>query len=231
MSEGRATRMPRGLRDTRSWYRDADPLSQVDPALVTFVVERAGPRVLDLGCGLGGYSHALGKRGFDCYGLDVIEDYVETARGIGVHADHYSGGRVPLDDGAVDTVILIEVLEHLDDPRRVVREAARVAGNNVLVTTPNCTQSFGSVPIEFSHMLDVDHRQFFTVDSLRDLLGASFERCEVVQSHPLDEMLANLVLPRGLGRLYRGLARAGAARPRYFSRLLGQAWVAGGAHR
>ena len=46
-----------------------------------------------------------------------------------------------------------------------------MASRNVLVTTPNCTQSFGSVPIEFGHMLDVDHRQFFTVDSLRELLA------------------------------------------------------------
>ena len=49
-------------------------------------------------------------------------------------------------------------------PPRVLREARRVATRNVLVTTPNCTQSFGDVPVEFSHMLDTDHRQFFTVD-------------------------------------------------------------------
>jgi SAM-dependent methyltransferase len=223
--------MPRGLRDTRTWYRDADPMSQVDPALVTFVAERAGGRVLDLGCGLGGYSHALGERGFDCYGLDVVEDYVEAARGIGVRAERYDGERVPLDDRSVDTVVLIEVLEHLEHPEALVREAARVSADNVLVTTPNCTQSFGSVPIEFSHMLDIDHRHFFTMDSMRELLQGSFERFEVVQSHPLDGMLANLVLPRGLGRLYRGVARAGLARPRYFSRLLGQAWVGGGGPR
>lgn len=227
MNEGRATRMPRGLRDTRTWYRDADPMSQVDPALVTFVAERSGPRVLDLGCGLGGYSRALGERGFDCVGLDVVEEYVETARGIGVRAERYDGERVPLDDGSVDTVVLLEVLEHLEHPEGLVREAARVSASNVLVTTPNCTQSFGSVPVEFSHMLDTDHRQFFTVDSLSELLRATFERFEVAQSHPLDGMLANLVLPRGLGRLYRGVARIGLARPRYFSRLLGQGWVDG----
>ena len=225
MTGGRATRMPRGLRDTRTWYRDADPMSQVDPALVRFVAERAGRRVLDLGCGLGGYSRALGEQGFDCHALDVVEEYVQAARSIGVRADRYDGERVPLGDRSVDTVILIEVLEHLEDPEALVREAARVSAGNVLVTTPNCTQSFGSVPVEFSHMLDVDHRQFYTVDSLRDLLRTSFERFEVVQSHPLDAMLANLVLPRGLGRLYRGVARLGLARPRYFSRLLGQGWV------
>jgi SAM-dependent methyltransferase len=206
-------------------------MSQVDPGLVTFVAERAGRRVLDLGCGLGGYSRALGEQGFDCYALDIVDDYVEVARGIGVRADRYDGERVPLADGAVDTVIMIEVLEHLESPGVLLAEAARVAARDVLVTTPNCTQSFGSVPIEFGHMLDVDHRQFFTVASLHELLEASFERSEVIQSHPLDEMIANLVLPRGLGRVYRAFARLGAARPRYFSRLLGRGWVGSGASR
>jgi SAM-dependent methyltransferase len=225
VSGGRFAGMPRGLRDTRTWYRETDPMSQVDPALVTFVEERAGRRILDLGCGLGGYSRTLADRGFDCIAFDVIEEYVEAARSVGVRAERYDGDHVPLDDGAVDTVILIEVLEHLEDPGALLREAARVARRNVLVTTPNCTQDFGSAPIEFSHMLDVDHRHFFTVESLRELLEATFERCEVIQSHPLDEMIAGLVLPRGLGRLSRTVTRLSASRPRLFSRLLGEGWV------
>jgi hypothetical protein len=80
-------------------------------------------------------------------------------------------------------------------------------------------------------MLDSDHRQFFTLTSLRELLETTFKRCEVIQSHPVDGMIADLVLPRPLPLLYRGLARVGAAPPRYFSRLLGQGWVTGRAYR
>ena len=120
--------MPRGVRDTRSWYRDADPMSQVDPALVEFVAARAGRRVLDLGCGPGGYTKTLSDRGFEARGLDVSEEYVEIARGLGVTADAYDGGRIPLDDGAVDTVILIEVIEHLEDPGAVLAEARAGGG-------------------------------------------------------------------------------------------------------
>lgn len=223
--EPRAQRMPRGLRDTRTWYREVEPMSQVDPALVEFVAERAGARVLDVGCGLGGYSRALALRGFDARGLDVVEEYVNVARELGVEADHYDGGRIPLDDNSVDTVILIEVIEHLEDPGSVLAEAARVTAGNVLVTTPNCTQSFDPAPIEFSHMLDLDHRQLFTVNSLRELMAANFERSEVTQSHPIDELVVNVVMPRPLPRIYRTLARAGRAKPRFFSRLLGQGWV------
>ena len=78
-------------------------------------------------------------------------------------------------------------------------------------------------PVEFSHMLDVDHKQFFTVDSLGDLLDGVFGSCVVEQAAPLDRNLSGLVLPRPLRPLYRWLDRAGRVKPRYFFRLLARA--------
>jgi SAM-dependent methyltransferase len=213
----------RGPRDTRSWYAEAEPLEQVDDAIVDFVAQHAGHTVLDLGCGLGGYSKALADRGFDVRALDVVPEYVERARALGVDAELYDGERLPLADRSVDTVILIEVLEHLEDPAALLREAGRVARAGVLVTVPNCTQDFGIVPVEFSHMLDVDHRQFFTETSLAALLDEVFGSCTVEQVAPVDRDLAGLVLPRPLRPLHRWLDSAGLVRPRYFSRLRGRA--------
>jgi SAM-dependent methyltransferase len=215
--------MPRGLRDTRSWYLDADALEQVEESLVDFVAEYGGPSLLDLGCGLGGYSKRLAERGFEVIAFDVAPEYVERAQALGVDARLYDGGRLPLEDGSVDTVFLLEVIEHLEDPARLLREARRVARRNVLVTTPNCTQSFDPVPVEFSHMLDVDHRQFFTGSSLRELLDGVFGSSVVEQTHPIDRNLAGLLLPRPLRPLYRWLDAAGRVRPRYFFRLRGRA--------
>jgi SAM-dependent methyltransferase len=215
--------LPRGPRDTRAWYRDADPMEQVDYALVDFVSQHAGHSVVDLGCGLGGYSKVLADRGFDVRGFDVVPEYVDRARQLGVRADVYDGERLPLEDRSVDTVFLLEVIEHLDDPAPLLAEARRVARGSVLVTTPNCTQDFGRVPVEFSHMLDVDHRQFFTEASLTALLDGVFGRCDVEQVAPIDRNLAGLVLPRPLRPLYRTLDRLGMVKPRYFTRLRGRA--------
>jgi SAM-dependent methyltransferase len=215
--------LPRGPRDSRAWYRDADPMEQVDHALVDFVDAHAGREVLDLGCGLGGYSKALADRGRSVRGLDVSEQYVERARELGVHAERYDGRELPLADNEVDTVIMLEVLEHLEDPAPLLREARRVARRGVLVSTPDCTQGFGSVPVEFSHMLDLDHRQFFTVDSLRRLLEEAFGSAVVEEVAPVDVHLTGLVAPRPVRPLARMLFRTGLARPRYFTRLLGRA--------
>jgi SAM-dependent methyltransferase len=215
--------LPRGPRDTRRWYLDADALEQVDHSLVDFVQAHGGERVLDLGCGLGGYSKVLAERGLDVTALDVMPEYVERARALGVRADRYDGERLPLADDSVDTVFMLEVIEHLEDPAALLREARRVARRNVLLSTPNCTQSFERVPIEFSHMLEVDHKQFFTVDSLRELLDGVFGSCVVEQDFPIDAKLAALVLPRPLRPVYRWLDRRGRITPRYFFRLLGRA--------
>jgi SAM-dependent methyltransferase len=198
-------------------------MEQVDFALVDFAAAHAGPEVLDLGCGLGGYSLELAKRGFAVRGLDVSEEYVERARALGVDADTYDGTTPPLAGDAVDTVILFEVIEHLDDPAALLAEARRVARRNVLVSTPNATQSFGTTPVEFSHMLDLDHRQAFTVGSLTELLDGVFGSCHVEQVAPVDARLAAQILPGVLRPPYRWLARAGLAKPRFFTRLLGRA--------
>lgn len=215
--------LPRGPRDTRSWYLDADALEQVDHALVDFVAAHAGREVVDLGCGLGGYSRVLAERGFTVSAFDVQPEYVERARALGVRAEHYDGEHLPLADGAVDTVFLLEVLEHLEDPARLLREARRVARRNVLVSTPNCTEDFGWVPIDYTHMMEVDHRQFFTQTSLRALLDGVFGSSDVQQAIPLDRHIAGLVLPRPLRPLYRFLDRHGRAPQRYYFRLLGRA--------
>lgn len=198
-------------------------MEQVDGVLVDFVAEHAGRSVLDLGCGLGGYSRALAERGFDVRALDVVPDYVERARSIGVEAELYDGDTIPLRDGSVDTVMLLEVLEHLDDPARLLGEARRVARRGVLVTTPNCTQDFGDVPVEFSHMLDVDHRHFFTEPSLKRLLDDVFGSSVVEQTAPIDRHLAGAVLPQPLRAVHRWLDTAGLVKPRFFFRLRGRA--------
>jgi len=215
--------MPRGPRDSRSWYLDADPRETVDYALVDLAADHAGHEVLDLGCGLGGYSLELGRRGFSVRGLDVSEQYVERARELGVDAATYDGAMLPLEDDAVDTVVMLEVIEHLDDPAALLAEARRVARRNVVLSTPNSTQDFGTTPVEFSHMLDLDHRRTFTVDSLRELLDGVFGTSYVEQTAPVDARLAALILPGVLRPPYRWLHRAGLAKPRLFTRLI--AWA------
>ena len=76
---------------------------------------------------------------------------------------------------------MIEVLEHLPDPRAFLAEVKRVAPGRLLASVPNAElvtylQPRRAVPW---HMLESDHRNFFTQASLAELLGAFYPRVEV----------------------------------------------------
>jgi len=92
--------------------------------------QNAAVRVLDLGCGRGFLSNHLAKEGFLVDGLDA------SVASLAVAAQHDSTGKVrytrgdalslPYADETFDAVCAMDFLEHVEDPARVVAEAARV---------------------------------------------------------------------------------------------------------
>jgi len=102
------------------------------PQWFAFVGERSwlaqvgascGGLVLDIGCG-----HQRVRPFVPAACRYVGFDYYKTASAMyGTRPDVYSdAAALPVPDGAADTVLLLEVLEHLPDAERALREAARV---------------------------------------------------------------------------------------------------------
>jgi SAM-dependent methyltransferase len=224
MSEDPGSGMPSGVRDTQNWYLDVDPLKVVDHSLVDFVFQNGGAELLDLGCGLGGYAKTLESRGRKVVALDVNDEYVAVAKRIGVDARSYDGFTIPLPDKSVDTTFMIEVMEHIKSPERLLPELRRVTRRNLIVTVPNCTQAFNA-PLVFHHMLDVDHKNFFTIDTLRSLLSSAFREVSITQVMPIDATLAAEFLPPWLQRLWKFAYKRGYIEDRYFFRLIADAAV------
>jgi len=95
----------------------------------------SGKHVLDFGCFTGGRGvgwaerYGIGK----LYGTDINQIYVEAAtlfaESHGIACDYKildDRGRIPFPDACVDTIVTFDVLEHVDDLDRTLKEFTRV---------------------------------------------------------------------------------------------------------
>ncbi|HVA64268.1 MAG TPA: class I SAM-dependent methyltransferase [Terriglobales bacterium] len=102
------------------------------------LAERLPPEatLLDVGCGQG----ALAGRLHTYVGLDVIAyPELRPRPEIEFHLADLNAPPFPLPAGVADAAIAVETIEHLENPRALMRELTRLArpGGWVLVTTPN----------------------------------------------------------------------------------------------
>jgi SAM-dependent methyltransferase len=159
--------------------------------MVGRVLERhdiRGGTFMDVGCGAGDLRRFLGDR-FDRYvGVDGVR-YDGLPDDVEFHAGDLDGdGRlVPPAIGRGDVVAAVETIEHLENPRRLVREMVRIAKPRgwVVVTTPNqlswlslatllTKQRFSAFqesqyPAHISALLEVDLMRIFAECGLRDV--------------------------------------------------------------
>lgn len=91
----------------------------------------SGKRVLDVGCGLGGKTVAYGEAGARVVGTDLVEsnavqsrDYAAAA-GKAIEFFVADAAALPVCDGAFDTVVANDAMEHFAEPERALAEMAR----------------------------------------------------------------------------------------------------------
>ena len=109
-----------------------------------------GKRVLEIGCGRGGFACWLAARDAHAPAEVVAADFAETAvrkgeefaarRGIvGIKWEVADIQEMRHACASFDTVVSCETVEHVPDPRRALGELARVLkpGGRLLLTTPN----------------------------------------------------------------------------------------------
>jgi 2-polyprenyl-6-hydroxyphenyl methylase / 3-demethylubiquinone-9 3-methyltransferase len=105
----------------------------------------AGGHVLDVGCGGGDLVLELSRRGYRATGVDRADSIVEVgrARDREKRAEWLTGDAMslPLMSESQDAVCIMDVLEHVEDPGRVLEECARVLkpGGSLLFHTFNRT--------------------------------------------------------------------------------------------
>lgn len=91
------------------------------------------------------------------------------------------GLTLPFADGAFDSALCLEVLEHIEEPRAFLREVKRVAPRQLIVSVPNC-ELLGYLWDHLAtpwHMLESTHVNYFTRWSLGSLLREFYPQVEL----------------------------------------------------
>jgi len=131
--------------------------------------------ILDAGCGMGDLLVRFPDH--ERYGIDISSEYVAIARHRGLSVQKGRIEKLPWTKETFDAVFATDVLEHVLDLNRAVRELLRVlkTGGVIIARTPNEEAlAYDTGAYEFVHLRRFDHPTFH-------LLFGKIFRCEVLE--------------------------------------------------
>ena len=161
-------------------YTPGPPHKHFSQKMLDLVQKYGGKEVLDIGCGHGVNCIELNKRGFHCIGIEINEDYVGEAQKY-IEAHLMRAEKLQFPDKSFDTVIMLEVLEHLENPYAALEEIVRVTRKNLILSVPNIEplETCVEYNVIMHHFFEVTHLNFFTKSMLKRFLEQYFPYVEV----------------------------------------------------
>jgi len=125
------------IRDSR-WYHEHYWKERALQLLLTHTGDSKGLQLLDYGCGRGEFLAMATGAGFDASGLDMDAHCVALAQRHGKASQIAAGDYLEsIPDASVDVISCFHVLEHVENPRRLLSAMRRVSRRFVLLAVPN----------------------------------------------------------------------------------------------
>lgn len=150
----------------------------------------AGEKLLDVGCGNGGFLAVADRLGYDAVGLEPDEAAVNAAKSKGGNVIQGSLPSPALRHGSFAQVTMSHVLEHLRDPLAALREihALLRPGGRVWLTTPNIDSTLSQAFRRHWRGLEPPrHLVLFTPNALKKTLQTvGFADAEILPPGPAD---------------------------------------------
>ena len=175
-------------------------LNFASPHTMTLARIPPGARVADIGCGSGYISRALSSQGCRVTGVDQFPPAAEAGQERFVRHD-LNDSDFPLDAGAFDYILLLDIVEHLRSPERFLdslRQSRASEGEvKVILSTGNIAFFITRLALLFGWfnygprgILDLTHTRLFTFRTAKALLEQSGYRIVEVKGVPAPFPLA-----------------------------------------
>ncbi|MDD5617609.1 MAG: class I SAM-dependent methyltransferase [Candidatus Omnitrophica bacterium] len=131
-------------------------------------------KVLDVGCAAGFFLEVARDNGWDSYGVELSDYAASFARDmlkLNVKSGELEGAK--FDSNLFDVITLFDVIEHVRDPGRLLKEARRVLKNDglLVITTPNIDSVCAKVFKDRFHLLDPLHLVYFSPKTMTAMLS------------------------------------------------------------
>jgi len=152
--------------------------------IIRLCKEKKWNRILEVGAGDGNVIQILSDNKFanEYYAVDISESGIQKLKSRNIdgliEAKVYDGYHIPYEDKHFDLVILTHVLEHVEFPRSILREIARVAEFQ-LIEVPRDYKT--NVDQRIDKLLSYGHIMVYTPTLLRFLLKS--EAFEILNHH------------------------------------------------
>lgn len=131
-----------------------------------------GGTILDIGCGLGYFTYALVRDGYNAKGIDIAQEAISNARSS--YGDNFICGDFFSHNPEIkyDVVCMLELIEHVDNPHAYISHAKSLLkpGGKLIMTTPN--RSWFPDSDIWNTDLPPVHITWFSEKGARDLLLA-----------------------------------------------------------
>jgi 2-polyprenyl-3-methyl-5-hydroxy-6-metoxy-1,4-benzoquinol methylase len=146
-------------------------------------------KLLDVGCGTGGFLKQLDVGSFDAHGLEPVKEAVEAAQQAGLKVTQGNILTDALVPESYDVVTLWHVFEHIKDPATALNRIYSVLkpGGVLVMTMPNVNSMAAQLGGKYWFHLDSPrHLWLYNETNIRQLLSASNFRIKTCRYLPFE---------------------------------------------
>lgn len=197
-------------------------LNRLDEIVASFSAYKRTNRLLDIGFGSGVLMQSAARAGWEAEGVEVSRTAVNHIKELGFKAfcGELADARYP--DDYFDVITASELLEHLPDPGKLMREVARILrpGGLFWGTTPHFGGASGKLlGLKWTTVAPPEHLQLFSRSGMKTLLGrAGFGRLNIA-SHGVNPYEIIFMLRQRINKDEKKTDDAASSSPSQFDRV------------